>query len=85
MIETIAAIDDYRTFGMYLLHDKNGLKIDLIEKRGVNTPKKVVEGIVGDWLQQDPSSQYYHLIECIRESGMEAFAREIEEMTAEGQ
>ena len=85
IIETIAANDHYRTFGMYLLHDENGLKIELIEKSKQNSPKKVVEGIVRDWLQQDPSSNYYHLIDCIRKSRMETFAQEIKDMAAEGQ
>lgn len=68
---------------MFLLNDENGQTIQLIEK-GKTSPQSVVTGIFQKWLAQEPSPTYYHLVDCLRMSGMEAFAGEIEEM-AEGQ
>ena len=47
------AANDYRTFGMYLLRDENGQKIDFITKREGNMIQSVVEGIVAEWLKQE--------------------------------
>ena len=81
VIKTIAA-NNYRTFGMFLLHDENGQRIDFITRREGNMIESVVEGIVAEWLKQESTPRtYQYLIECLRKSGMGAFAEEFEDMT----
>ena len=79
VIDTIAA-NDYRSFGLRLLEDDNGKKIGLIEKDNkANGCSSVVEKILQEWLEQK-NATYRRLIDCLRESGMGAFAERIEAM-----
>ena len=80
-IETIAA-GNYKNFGMYLLQDKNGAMVDLIEKdllrfTGAAT---ITQAIIKKWLTSDaPTRTYQHLIECLRLSDLGALAQQLSE------
>ena len=76
VIQKIAA-GDYETFGMYLLQDENGGKVDLIKEN--NKQKRaegITEAILKEWLNNGPkhTRTYGHLIECLRESDLRALA-----------
>ena len=80
VIDTIAA-SDYSSFGMSLLEDVNGRKVDLIEKdERANGSSSVVKKILQEWIDRGKDRTYRRLIDCIRESGMGAFAERIEAM-----
>ena len=84
VIDTIAA-NDYRSFGQRLLEDDNGQRIDLYEKNYMaNGCSSVVDNILKDWIKQGSTPTYRRLIDCLRESGMGAFAEEIEAMAKKG-
>ena len=86
VIQRIAA-GDYATFGMCLLQDENGVKVDLIKK---NNRQEGAEGITGailrEWLRNSPehTRTYDHLMECLRESGLGALADDIANRTTGG-
>ena len=86
VIQKIAA-GDYGNFGMLLLQDENGVKVDLIRK---NNRQEGAEGItraiVSEWLNNGPkhTRTYDHLMECLRESGLGALADNIAEGTTGG-
>ena len=75
VIETIAA-GDYQTFGMVLLNDENGQRIDLITKDLSDI--KATETIIKQWLtgtisDTNPYTRTYrHLVVCLKEAGMGA-------------
>ena len=75
IIQTIAA-GNYKMFGMFLLQDKNGLAVDLIEKDHINKgAENVTQAILQKWLTSDaPTRTYQHLIECLRQSELGALA-----------
>ena len=78
------ATSDYETFGMRLLQDENGVKVDLIKK---NNRQEAAEGItraiLREWLNDGPkhTRTYDHLMECLRKSGLGALADDIAEWT----
>ena len=82
VIETIAA-GNYKKFGMYLLQDKNGTMVDLIEKDHIiRGAASVTQAILQKWLTSDaPTRTYQHLIECLRQSELGALAELIENTT----
>ena len=79
IIETVAA-GDYMTFGMCLLKDENGDKVELIERnhrqRGA---EGVTQAIIKTWLKSGaaPTRTYQHLIECLRQSELGTLAEQI--------
>ena len=81
VIQVIAA-GDYETFGMMLLKDPNGQRIDLLTKGLSNV--KATEDIIKEWLlgnipPDDPYPRTYrHLVECINGARMGALAEHIE-------
>ena len=79
VIQTIAA-GNYKMFGMYLLQDKNGTMVDLIEKDHIiRGAVSVTQAILQKWLTSDaPTRTYQHLIECLRQSELGALAELIE-------
>ena len=86
VIQKIAA-GDYETFGMCLLQDENGEKVNLIKK---NNRQERAEGItralLQEWLRDGPehTRTYDHLMECLRESGLGALADDIAKRTTGG-
>ena len=78
VIDTIAA-GDYETFGMELLKDDNGQRIDLITKD--LSSKKATEAVLKEWLTGTiPDTHprtYRHLVVCLKEAGMGALADHI--------
>ena len=84
IIETIAA-GNYKMFGMYLLRDKNGTMVDLIEKDHIiRGAASVTQAILQKWLTSDAPTHtctYQHLIECLRQSELGALAELIENTT----
>ena len=86
VIQRIAA-GDYAAFGMCLLQDENGVKVDLITK---NNRQEGAEGIaraiLREWLRGGPehTRTYDHLMECLRESGLGAVADDIAKRTTGG-
>ena len=87
VFDTIAA-KDFSLFGMRLLKDDNGTKVDLIlkdERAKGNGNSSVVRKILQEWLDRGGDNlTYHHLIDCIRKSGMGAFAERIEAMAKKG-
>ena len=84
VIQTIAA-GDYETFGMCLLQDENGAKVDVIkEKHSQAGPKATTEAIIKEWLRDNPENTrtYDHLMECLRKSGLGALADDIAKTVA---
>ena len=76
IIQTIAA-SDYMTFGMYLLQDDNGVEVELIRKNNKEDGAEVVtQSILQKWLTSGaaPTRTYQHLIECLRQSELDALA-----------
>ena len=83
IIQRIAA-GDYMTFGMFLLQDKNGDKVELIKNNhkqdGVES---VTQAILKKWLTSGaPTCTYQHLIECLRQSELGALADNIADAVA---
>ena len=77
IIQTIAACD-YITFGMFLLQDKNGHKVNLIEKTRIQKgPKSVTDAIIFEWLTTAAAPTYQYFIECLRLSELGALAESI--------
>ena len=70
-------------FGMFLLQDKNGLTVALIEKDNINKgAESITEAILQKWLTNDaPTCTYQHLIECLRQSELSALAELIANTT----
>ena len=85
VIQTIAA-NNYRMFGMFLLQDKNGVTVDLIEKDHINKgAESVTQAILQKWLTSDaPTRTYQHLIECLRQSELGALAELIANAIKQG-
>ena len=76
IIQTIAA-GDYMTFGMYLLQDRNGVEVELIEKNNIHKGAEgVTQSILQKWLKSGAASThtYQHLIECLEQSELGALA-----------
>ena len=78
IIERVAA-GDFMTFGMCLLQDKNGDKVEIIETdyrhKGAET---VTEAIIQKWLKSGRPT-YEHLTKCLNQSGLGALAKFIAE------
>ena len=78
VIDTIAA-GDYNSFGMELLKDDNGQRIDLITKE-LSDVKLATDAIFKQWLtgtipDTNPYPRTYrHLVVCLKEAGMGALA-----------
>ena len=85
VIQTIAA-GNYRMFGMFLLQDKNGLTVALIEKDNINKgAESITETILQKWLTNDaPTRTYQRLIECLRQSELGALAELIANAIKQG-
>ena len=77
-IKTMAA-GDYMTFGMCLLHDKNGDEVEMLENNyGHQGAEAITEAIIRKWLTSGGAT-WQHLIECLHQSGMGALAKLIAE------
>ena len=75
IIETVAA-SDYLTFGMCLLHDENGDKVEIIENDHRHKgAEAITQAIIRKWLKSGgPTCTYQHLIKCLNQSGLGALA-----------
>ena len=84
VIETITA-SNYKKFGIHLLRDANGARVDLIEKNHISKGadrENVTLAILQKWLESDaPTRTYQHLIECLRQTGLRALAELIANAT----
>ena len=81
------SLGDYETFGMCLLQDENGVKVDLIkESTKQEGAKGITRAILKEWLRDGPehTRTYDHLMECLRESGLGAIADDIAKRTTKG-
>ena len=79
IVQTIAA-HDYKTFGMYLLQDENGVAVALLKKNHTQDgAESVTEAIIQKWLTNGDESTctYQHLIECLRQSELGALADQL--------
>ena len=86
IIQVIAA-GSYETFGMHLLQDRNGVKVDLIKKTHIQEgAESITWAILKEWLSNgaEETRTYVHLIECLRESGLRALADDIAKITGGG-
>ena len=81
VIETIAA-GNYQSFGMLLLHDKNGVTVHLLKKNhDLEGADGITEAIIMKWLtdaSQTAPCTYQHLTECLRRSQLGKLANSIE-------
>ena len=77
VIERIAT--KYYTFGMNLLQDSNGEKVDVIkEKHILEGPEGITREILKEWIREGGSTcTYLHLLNCLRKSGLGALAEDI--------
>ena len=76
IITTIAA-GNYMTFGMFLLQDKNGVEVGVINKDHEGA-ESITEAILKKWLiGGGPTCTYQHLIECLKNSSLGALADNI--------
>ena len=76
IIKEISA-KDYMTFGMYLLQDENGAAVDLLKKNNIHDgAESVTRAIFQQWLASSTAAPhtYQHLIDCLRQSGLNALA-----------
>ena len=82
VIKTITA-SNYKTFGIHLLQDANGARVDLIKKNQISDgAENITLAILQKWLESDaPTRTYQHLIECLRKSGLHALAELIANAT----
>ena len=78
VVQWIAATD-YMTFGMLLLQDENGHKVDIIKRdHMLDGAESVTKAIFKTWLRSGgPTCTYQHLIECLRYSDLGALADNI--------
>ena len=84
IIQKIAA-GDYETFGMCLLKDRNGEKVELIKKNNRQEGSEgITQAVLKEWLKDGPERRYGHLIECLRESEQGALADDITERITGG-
>ena len=86
IIQKIAA-GDYETFGMCLLQDRNGEKVELIKKNNRQEGSEgITQAILKEWLRDSPehTRTYDHLTECLRESELGALADAIAERVTGG-
>ena len=68
---------NYYTFGVNLLKDDNGEKVDVIE-RDHKEAEVITHEILKKWLRDGgPTCTYPHLMECLRESELGALADDI--------
>ena len=81
VVETIAA-GGYELFGMFLLHDENGVAVDLLKKNHIHEGvDSIAKAIIKKWLTDaSPTAPctYQHFIECLRHSHLGALADSIE-------
>ena len=83
IIEKIAA-GNYEKFGIYLLHDANGTRVELFKKKH-NDPETVTRKILQQWLESDAATRtYQHLMECLQISGLSALAMSIGNAIGQG-
>ena len=82
VIGTITA-SNYKKFGIHLLQDANGARVDLIKKNQISDgAENVTLAILQKWLESDaPTRTYQHLIECLRQSELGALAELIANAT----
>ena len=78
IIETVAA-GDYVTFGMFLLQDENGDRVDLIKDDHIHDGAvSVTLAILKKWLTSGaPTCTFKHLIKCLEQSELGALANKI--------
>ena len=79
IIQKIAA-GNYEIFGMCLLKDRNGEKVDLIKKNNRQEGAEgITQAILKKWLRDglEHTRTYDHLMECLRESGLGSLADDI--------
>ena len=85
VIQRIAA--HYYIFGIHLLQDDNGEKVDLIMSNHIHEgAEDVTRAILKEWLRDRPehTRTYGHLIKCLRESELGALADDIAERITRG-
>ena len=83
IVQKIAA-GDYMTFGMCLLQDENGHKVELIRKDyKQDGAASVTQAVLIKWLTSGaaPTRTYQHLIECLRQSELGTLADNIANTT----
>ena len=80
VFDTVGA-NDYKTFGMLLLEDNNGQKVNLIERKHRDDgASAIVRGIFEAWIKEGTGQTYQHVIDCLKEAGMGAFAAKMQAM-----
>ena len=78
ILEAIGA--SYRTFGIFLLRDNDGAKMNALEDTGKRSPYKIAEGIITEWRQGHGKTPvtYKTLVSCLRDAKLKVLASDIE-------
>ena len=69
----------YRDIGVILLKDRNGTKVDGIEKSVRGEPLEAVHMIYARWMTEDVDYSWRKLTQCFRDCGLNVLANNIEE------
>ena len=72
---------DYRPIGTFLLDDEDGSKVDNIEV--VQNPEETMRGILKKWLKQDTDCSWEKFINILKQVGLNALAKDIEDALRE--
>ena len=71
--------DRYSIFGFFLLNDKTGSQVDIIEDECHGTPERIVQKISQEWLEgKGLPVTWKSLIQTLRDTDLQALADQIE-------
>ena len=73
----------YRPIGTLLLDDKDGSKVDNIEREALRNPEETMRGIFKTWLKQDTDCSWEKFINFLRQVKLNVFAKDIEDALRE--
>ena len=70
--------DDYFTFGILLLNDETGSRVDTIEEECRRNPKRITRKILQEWLEgKGLPLTWESLIKTLRDTGLSTLADNI--------
>ena len=70
---------NYSTFGIFLLNDKTGSRVDIIEDECRGKPERIVRKILQEWLEEKGLPVTWEsLIQTLRDADLSNLADQIE-------
>ena len=70
--------DDYSTFGIFLLDDETGSRVDAIEETYSGKPERITRKILQEWIEgKGLPLTWESLIKTLRDTGLSTLADEI--------